>query len=506
MEDLSIHPLLKVAAREPAEPRPARQAEDRGFDREFQRAANTTAPPRPEAPSPAQSNTPAKDEASSTGHSATPEREQNDDTTSDVTVPADAQPDAPPTPDFTEQPVDTIELTVPAVEPLYAEDPINAQSAESAETAVAVAPKPVVSPVAERQPVDQSIVIDPAIDRTAIQNAIPVKTQTPSTLARSSGNQSPLIVLLATETSDEASLSRGSHIQTENALQPTDSSNVPSQLHATAVTGQTDVAIDVPTPRIETTVKAEPVARQNRSRDAAVEVPVENVGSPSALSSAPLQLEQPQFEKRTVDPASSTEVATVQESTTADAPQNEPTVQRGNETTVPFHRAMANRVTVGVRSTHSSTDAESRIDTTRFVGRVAGAFRVAQERGGVLQLRLSPPELGSIKLELLVERGVLTARIEAETSTTRKVLLDNLPALRERLAQQEIRVDRFDVDVRQDGAGSQPDWQARERHEHRPSDAPRQHVARRSASTPAAATPVPSTAAPITDGRLNVLA
>jgi flagellar hook-length control protein FliK len=96
-----------------------------------------------------------------------------------------------------------------------------------------------------------------------------------------------------------------------------------------------------------------------------------------------------------------------------------------------------------------------RVDPARFVGRVARAFHFAQERGGTLQLRLSPPELGSLKLDLTVKEGVLNARLEAETSAARRLLLDHLPALRDRLAEQNVRVERFDVDVRRDDQSAQ---------------------------------------------------
>jgi flagellar hook-length control protein FliK len=59
-----------------------------------------------------------------------------------------------------------------------------------------------------------------------------------------------------------------------------------------------------------------------------------------------------------------------------------------------------------------------------------------------------------LRIELTVQHGALSARLEAETPAARNLLLDNLPALRDRLAQQDIRVERFDVDVRRDGGGS----------------------------------------------------
>ena len=64
--------------------------------------------------------------------------------------------------------------------------------------------------------------------------------------------------------------------------------------------------------------------------------------------------------------------------------------------------------------------------------------------GGTVRLKLSPPELGTMRLEITVRNGVLTARAETETSAARNMLLDNLPALRERLAQQDIKVQQFE--------------------------------------------------------------
>ncbi|OHB67130.1 MAG: hypothetical protein A2V70_11930 [Planctomycetes bacterium RBG_13_63_9] len=86
-------------------------------------------------------------------------------------------------------------------------------------------------------------------------------------------------------------------------------------------------------------------------------------------------------------------------------------------------------------------------DRVRFVQRVADAFRAIGDRNGSLRLRLSPPELGSLRLEISVRHGVMTARVEAETSTARNLLLDNLPALRDRLEQLDIKIQQFDVDL-----------------------------------------------------------
>lgn len=98
----------------------------------------------------------------------------------------------------------------------------------------------------------------------------------------------------------------------------------------------------------------------------------------------------------------------------------------------------------------AQADNGPQIDRPRFVQRVEGALRAAQQRDGRIQVRLAPPELGVVHIELAVQNGVMTAKLEAETAAARNALLDNLPALRERLAEQNIRVEKFDVDVRRD--------------------------------------------------------
>lgn len=112
----------------------------------------------------------------------------------------------------------------------------------------------------------------------------------------------------------------------------------------------------------------------------------------------------------------------------------------------------------GARGAHRAGEHEAtppHVDPARFISRVSRAVQTAHERGGPLQLRLSPPELGAMRIELSVDQGALTAKVETDTQSAKQILLDNLPALRDRLAEQSIKVERFDVDVRRDSTGSQ---------------------------------------------------
>jgi flagellar hook-length control protein FliK len=173
-------------------------------------------------------------------------------------------------------------------------------------------------------------------------------------------------------------------------------------------------------------------------------------------------------------------------------------LERGGPLSAQANRASSNRA------------AGPNVDPARFVSRVARAVHTAHERGAPLQLRLSPPELGTMRLELAVRGGVLTASIETDNSNARQVLLDNLPALRDRLAEQSIRIERFDVDVRRDGTGdgggrpnAGPEQQG---HDHHRESAPHRTNAGRGNTSQTTSDAPPPVRRTITNTSINVIA
>jgi flagellar hook-length control protein FliK len=113
----------------------------------------------------------------------------------------------------------------------------------------------------------------------------------------------------------------------------------------------------------------------------------------------------------------------------------------------------------------SARPAPAEVDAVRLLSRVARAFAAAGERDGEIHLRLSPPELGALRLEVRVEEGTLVARLHTETEAARAAIVDNLSVLRDRLAEQGVRVERFDVDLMQRQPGGMPDQPGGRGHE-----------------------------------------
>jgi flagellar hook-length control protein FliK len=118
----------------------------------------------------------------------------------------------------------------------------------------------------------------------------------------------------------------------------------------------------------------------------------------------------------------------------------------------------------GAARSHATGVAETErntVDTARFVQRVARGFLTSRvEAGREIRLRLHPPELGHLRLQIRVQDGVLTAHMETENHLARTLLLDQLAGLRNRLAEHDIKIDRFEVDLMQQPPNESPDHTA----------------------------------------------
>ncbi len=79
-------------------------------------------------------------------------------------------------------------------------------------------------------------------------------------------------------------------------------------------------------------------------------------------------------------------------------------------------------------------------------GRIARGLQSAvNHRGGAVTLRLSPPELGALRIDMVVRDGVVTAQFTAEHESVRNLLRDQMSHLRQGLDRQGLVVDRLEV-------------------------------------------------------------
>ena len=142
------------------------------------------------------------------------------------------------------------------------------------------------------------------------------------------------------------------------------------------------------------------------------------------------------------------------------------TAQSGSEgmTSTGFgeHNVQANRV-VQTGGSGRAYQGASPFET-QVLEQVRIRFQAGARQGqSEIVVRMRPPELGEVRLNLTSEDGVLRAQLHAQSQQVHDVLERHAPQLRQALADQGLNLD--DLLVSSDGAGSQDtqsEWQAAE--------------------------------------------
>lgn len=92
---------------------------------------------------------------------------------------------------------------------------------------------------------------------------------------------------------------------------------------------------------------------------------------------------------------------------------------------------------------------ESPVDQANLARVVRGMQGAVNQQGGSLTLRLTPPELGTVRIELAMQQGTVTARLHTETDAVRQLLNEHLGQLRAGLERQGLHVERLAVQTQQ---------------------------------------------------------
>jgi flagellar hook-length control protein FliK len=126
---------------------------------------------------------------------------------------------------------------------------------------------------------------------------------------------------------------------------------------------------------------------------------------------------------------------------------------------------------------HAASDKPSEVISTRsplaekVIGQVVKDVRMNLKNDGThITMRLDPPELGALKVEIVSQAGSITANLQAGNDVVKGLLETNLPMLKESLAQAGIKVDSFNVssgaDFSQFNQHKNENWQ-QPQHQHR---------------------------------------
>ena len=91
-----------------------------------------------------------------------------------------------------------------------------------------------------------------------------------------------------------------------------------------------------------------------------------------------------------------------------------------------------------------------------FIPQAAKGLAMALKQGeGTVTINLKPAHLGSLKIEVSMEQGEVTAKLEASSETARQLLTDAQHSLRAALEARGLSVERIDIVAPPSGAPSQ---------------------------------------------------
>jgi len=84
----------------------------------------------------------------------------------------------------------------------------------------------------------------------------------------------------------------------------------------------------------------------------------------------------------------------------------------------------------------------------RFSARIVrGLSAMVNQRGGVMNMRLDPPDLGALRVQMTIARGVVTAEFQVTTQQAQALLERGLTGLRAALESQGLTVERLSVQL-----------------------------------------------------------
>ncbi len=94
------------------------------------------------------------------------------------------------------------------------------------------------------------------------------------------------------------------------------------------------------------------------------------------------------------------------------------------------------------------------LESPEFPHRLAGYLQQAAETGQSLKIRLNPPELGTLQIEISRQAGQTIALLEVESVAAKTIILEQIALLRDSLQQQGLKLDQLTVEVNEQFAQS----------------------------------------------------
>jgi len=135
---------------------------------------------------------------------------------------------------------------------------------------------------------------------------------------------------------------------------------------------------------------------------------------------------------------------------------SEPNADRGIPWTLQSDRVSGGALALEHPAAGTRVVPSERADAPRIVDQVIRAAKTRLfEGGGSVAIKLDPPHLGTVRMNITSTGGVITAAIETSTEAARQILEADVANLKLTLAHSGVNVDSINVSI---GGGSQESW------------------------------------------------
>ena len=102
--------------------------------------------------------------------------------------------------------------------------------------------------------------------------------------------------------------------------------------------------------------------------------------------------------------------------------------------------------TAGVKADSPLTTTNDTVNNDTNVSRVIRGLRgVLNQNGGSVNIRLTPPQMGVVRVQMKIDQGIVTAQLQAEHESARSLLQHQLSQLRTALETHGLTVEKLEV-------------------------------------------------------------
>jgi flagellar hook-length control protein FliK len=125
----------------------------------------------------------------------------------------------------------------------------------------------------------------------------------------------------------------------------------------------------------------------------------------------------------------------------------------------------------GAATAQAGPTAQTTDNTQLNTARISrGMQNAIMQKGGSVTLRLTPPEMGTVRIQLQINNGTVNATFHAETESTRTMLNQQLSQLRTALEHQGLGVERLGVQTMQPSSNTSMQQDAGSERDGQPND------------------------------------